>query len=341
MNQAVRTPLTNLQYLRAVAALMVVWLHAREQFHWLHDQFPSSAGTVGVDLFFVISGFLMVYTTKGLSISPGAFIRRRLARIAPMYWLATSVVLAVALLLPRVMNNTTLDVWHVAASYLFWPATSPRDPTHYWPLLVPGWTLNYEVMAYGLFAVAMWLARSRVTWAFSLTLIALASAGAVLPGTGAWDFYTRPIILTFVLGVLLAVATRPVCAVQRQRWGLIWLVVGVLVWYLSVLEVDLQHRLIGAGLPAMAVVAGALLLDNAPRPWLRWLEELGNASYSLYLSHVFTLAVLRLVWRRLGLDTPGEAMGWVFMVTSLLVSSLVAWLVYRWVEVRVNDLARR
>ena len=76
--------LINIQYLRAIAALMVVWSHAREQVEWLKIQFPLNFGVSGVDLFFVISGFIMVYTTHDKKISPLQFFSRRLERIVPL-----------------------------------------------------------------------------------------------------------------------------------------------------------------------------------------------------------------------------------------------------------------
>lgn len=140
--------LFGLQYLRGLAACAVVAYHAADR-----AQRPFAAGETGVDLFFVLSGFLMWAITDAHS-RPGQFLIDRAKRIVPSYWIVTSVMLAGAIagLFPAVR----LTVTHIVTSYAFIPSISPSNG-QVWPLLVPGWTLNYEAGFYLLFGAALCL----------------------------------------------------------------------------------------------------------------------------------------------------------------------------------------
>ena len=78
-----------IQYLRGIAAILVVWFHATIQVDGVSTYFSSSFGASGVDLFFVISGFIMVVTTAGKDVTPQRFFVLRIIRVVPLYWLAT------------------------------------------------------------------------------------------------------------------------------------------------------------------------------------------------------------------------------------------------------------
>jgi len=160
------TRLYGLQYLRGLAACAVVAYHAADR-----AQRPFTVGEAGVDLFFVLSGFLMWAITDADS-RPGRFLADRAKRIVPIYWIVTSVMLAGALagLFPAVR----LSVAHVVTSYAFLPSVSPSNG-QIWPLLVPGWTLNYEVGFYLLFGAALCLPRAVQLGMLTAVLIALAA----------------------------------------------------------------------------------------------------------------------------------------------------------------------
>ena len=157
-----------IQILRAVAALMVVLHHARLSVPG-SDAWPSF-GAAGVDIFFVISGFVMAYTTSivssrpvaevastGLLAKAGKFLRKRVVRVVPLYWLA-------------LLWTSRRDLMHahigtdLVKDFLFLP--HPNNVFHSWlaPTLQQGWTLNYEAFFYILFAVAILFgaARNRV-----------------------------------------------------------------------------------------------------------------------------------------------------------------------------------
>lgn len=148
------------QALRVVAALLVVLLHAFET--WGERVDPAAPGVnwdngaAGVDIFFIISGFVMVISSRRLVDQAGAwliFLRHRVVRIVPLYWLLTTVKILAVVALAGVVLRTGLDFNFVAGSYLFLPVTDSAG--HFRPVLPVGWTLTYEFLFYLLFAAAL------------------------------------------------------------------------------------------------------------------------------------------------------------------------------------------
>src|SRR5215467_252489 len=143
-----------IQVLRALAAVLVTICHAQAEIAkigglasaWPPAALANLAG-FGVDLFFVISGFIMVYSTDqlfGTAHGPMEFLKRRLLRIVPLYWIVTSLYLALTLLIPEFAKG--YPAGFLIASYLFIPAARPDGVIE--PLVGQGWTLNYEMLFY-------------------------------------------------------------------------------------------------------------------------------------------------------------------------------------------------
>ena len=155
---------SSIQILRGMAALFVVFFHVSEMLLQYTDRqgifcrFASlwHTGAAGVDLFFIISGFVMVQSTRDKFQKNGSsseFMLRRIIRIVPLYWLYTSVML-VLVLLPFTLKNQVFSGWYTVASYLFIPVLNPASGLDL-PLLAPGWTLSYEMYFYLIFALLL------------------------------------------------------------------------------------------------------------------------------------------------------------------------------------------
>jgi exopolysaccharide production protein ExoZ len=148
---ALNPTLNSIQYLRAVAAVMVPYHHARARLPGIYEVLPNPLGGAGVDLFFVISGFIMVITTAGRGSRPGDFMLRRIARIVPSYWFYTTALALFIVAMPGVLNlSVTLP--HYLESIFFVPHVSRDNQLSFCtgerslqPLLQPGWTLNFEM----------------------------------------------------------------------------------------------------------------------------------------------------------------------------------------------------
>ena len=143
----------SIQALRAVAALLVVLYHAFELWGLRVDAWAPGVkwtnGASGVDIFFAISGFVMVISSRRLADKLGAwrvFLRHRVIRIVPLYWLLTTLKILGVVLLPDFIIRTSVDFYSVAASYLFLPVVDTAG--NFRPVLPVGWTLTYEFLFY-------------------------------------------------------------------------------------------------------------------------------------------------------------------------------------------------
>ncbi|MCJ2144052.1 acyltransferase family protein [Methylobacterium sp. E-066] len=354
--------LIEVQILRAAAALMVVWHHARHEAGLLALRGAGPAldpGTLlpwwgGVDLFFVISGFVIVHASGRLFGVPGGrarFLAHRVARVVPLYWLVSLLYLALALARPDLLGDAAALVHEpgtILAGFLFWPAARPDGIVQ--PLYGLGWTLNYEAFFYGLFAIGLGFGRrGAVAW-LALALVTLVALGALVPGLPVpVRFWANPIVLEFLLGAGLALAHR-----EGFRPG-VSLRLGLAI--LGLLGLGLAARLLvgdGAadgvlrpllvGVPASLLVAAALgpkrqAAEIAVLPVaLRGLVRLGDASYALYLVHPFALRLGREALLRL--DLAAGLHPWGSLAVMVAGSVVAALLVHRCVERPLTRWAR-
>jgi exopolysaccharide production protein ExoZ len=244
-----------------------------------------------VDLFFVISGFVMVHATDGRPVGAGAFLSRRIARVAPLYWAVTVVVFALALVAPSLFRSTSADPVHLVKSLLFVPYARADGATM--PIVFVGWTLNLEMMFYGLFALGLLTGgRRRARLATVAGLVGLVVLGRLVRADAAWfRLYTSPMILEFALGMALA-ALRVRAPAQPPRAGRatagLAVATGAIALIILPLVFPAADRLLVAGVPSVFVVGGVLALERrgvAPRS--ASLKLLGDASYAIYLTHFF------------------------------------------------------
>lgn len=184
-------------------------------------------------------------------------------------------------------------------SLLFIPYFDAADQI--WPLAVPGWTLNAEMLFYGCFAVGLWFGSPKTIAAGAITALVLGGI-AFSPDSAPMRFWTMPILMEFVAGLLLASLVRPASLVV----GAVLLALGI--FALVVIELEWHYnetlRPLVWGGPATLIVCGALAIERAgywPKRLLVPLERIGDASYSLYLTHGFVVAALH---RKLGPSLP-------------------------------------
>lgn len=332
--------ITGIQYLRAIAALLVVWHHARIQLADLHPIFSLGFGERGVDLFFVISGFIMVATTQGKTVGAGEFIERRLWRVVPLYWIATTLVTISALVAPHLFKSTSPELGHVVQSLLFVPHASPSHPGENWPILVPGWTLNYEMFFYAVFAVCLAVAPGRRTVpALSAALGALVLVGWLFaPAQPVLVTWTNTLLVEFLLGAWLGRIWIDGKVVPLSPP---WVVAGLIAGAVCLFSDPPVPRGVVQGIGAALIVYVTLAAHRAgARAW-QWLSYLGDASYSIYLTHILSLGVLRVVWKGVVGTGGGLAQSTAFMLVALVFAALAGVLSYRFVEVPLLALSRR
>jgi peptidoglycan/LPS O-acetylase OafA/YrhL len=282
------------QALRALAAISVALVH----FSLVrlivtghaNDPIPLFWLAAGVDLFFVISGFVMVHSSEALFASPGAsriFLVRRIARIAPLYWLTTGIWILII--------QPPFDWTELLRSLLFIPYRGSDGAIH--PVNGIGWTLNYEMLFYVLFAIAINWRRGIAVLGVSALLGCAALFGLLAqPQWVPLKFWCDPIVLEFALGMLIALLYRREFAIPLAIR--IVMVVGALIAAWLSTPYFVSYRLLGWGVPAALIAAAALLGDRRvkPGPIMSPVVTLGDASYSIYLFQAMVIGLVGKAW---------------------------------------------
>jgi exopolysaccharide production protein ExoZ len=325
-----------IQSLRFVAALMVVITHTTymigERIYGVGMTTAWREGNAGVDIFFVISGFVMMTSGRSfMNTVTGArdFIIRRLLRIVPLYWFATTLKLLAVLLIPAATIHSGIDPLHVISSYLFLPHHNVDHDVM--PLVAVGWTLMFEMFFYTLFAAALYLKRSPIGVVLPIFMALSCLSLLRQPEAGAWQFYLDPILMEFALGMLAARLIRNGLVMQvRHALALMALAFASLL-----LPSDLygSERAIGWGLPAFVIV----LCTAAIEPFLskhlpRVLSYLGDTSYALYLFHGFYVPIVGIALLKLGIAQPAFA-----FALSVAGSIVLGAAVHRFIEIPLGS----
>lgn len=329
----------SIQLLRGLAALLVLVRHTAK-FTYPGHAFP--VGQAGVDIFFAISGIVIYLTSRDLSWH--VFVRRRVARIVPLYWLATAAaLLAVVAAGSMYEANGEANLANTIGAFLFVPAYDGVGRA--FPPIVAGWTLNYEMYFYAICAIVLASPmRGRFTRLVSATILIGVMLGWVLFwGRGEQPVWAPlhlllPITLEFVGGMLLARAWTN--GVRTPTWANLLLVAAAIVWLAlaPTSEPYTPFRPIGWGVPALAIVWAALASEErVPFARFRTGLLLGDSSYALYLTHPILLAAGFAVLRKLPFKLPPALSGLLAIVGCILAGILV----HLWVEKRLVKMASR
>jgi peptidoglycan/LPS O-acetylase OafA/YrhL len=295
----------SIQILRFAAAFFVVAFHLSQlQFDLLNP--PFRIGAAGVDVFFVISGFIIGYSSGAVS-GASEFLRRRIIRIVPIYWVLTIALFVIASAMPSLLRSPPSSLDELLKSLLFIPYARTNGIVQ--PVLFLGWTLNYEMFFYVSFALAMCITRYAVL-ALSVSFLALVSLGfLVKPTNPVFAFYADGIILEFLLGLWIYEAyIRWPHAFER----LAPVAVIGLVALLAQNYIDPPCRELSKGIPSALILIGMIALPVPNNQTMKLIVMLGDASYSIYLIHPYIIQVV------LKLLQPASALSILFAFTLIL-----------------------
>ncbi len=283
------TKINNIQALRAFAAIAVVSFHT--------GYFPPTGhavGSFGVDVFFVISGFIMA---RICDTNPSFFLRRRVIRIVPPYWLLTLLLFAFSYKFPRLLSATHPNLVELLKSLFFIPFV--KDDGLIRPLLFVGWSLNYEMFFYLAVTAGLLLLPRRPLLLATGLILSIAAGCATLGHGGALTrFFGDGLMTEFPLGALAYTLAKhvPERAAERMRW-VSAPVVAACVLYLVCAQ--------GFALPwpgpvwtrtsltsFVLILSAALLSKGGWDTRLKWLVLFGDSSYILYLVHPYCVYFL-------------------------------------------------
>ena len=289
---------------------MVVLFHASE--NWSVTAFGADThawwnGAAGVDIFFVISGFVMAVSSLNRSTGPSAarqFLERRIVRIYPLYWIITTLlVLKISLGFVYSANGLHhVPPFYGVCSYFLIPAHSPGGYIN--PILAPGWTLSYEMFFYLCFAAALFFRRN-VPIALTITLGALSILG--LFRTDPWPAVTvlfNPLLLEFLAGLWLGRATQTGRALPHPIAAA--LAAGAAITLFVLPSPPPSYHRLEWGVCGFLIVQAAVLLEPNLSRTPRWALLLGDASYSIYLTHSPLLGLCTFALKSAGVLVPGR-----------------------------------
>ena len=363
--------LQSIQALRGIAVLLVFYYHFSnvERSALLSanaTETPLIAGLwtngfAGVDLFFVISGFVMVYATGRASNSLKtvlAFLFARIGRIYPLWWIFVLLMMVYFYWIYgeplNIVDTEARDEspsWHIIASIFLFPQNDE-------PILPVGWSLVHEVYFYTVFSLALLVvprfrALFLLGWA-SLVLVGLFLGLSRPFANNVLTLVVHPLTLEFIAG-----AGAAWLVVNGRRWrpalisllALILLVVALSMPFRIDEEMLLWRRVLLFGIPTALLVYGAVSLDIAGRiQWPTALVDLGNWSYAFYLSHILAIKGTEVAFNKISefasrnytdtpqwagyfeLGAPGYTDNLSFFAGSLISAILLSWFTYRFVE---------
>lgn len=348
--------LQSVQALRGVAATFVVIFHAVEIWRKMtgFDLFPGpwDRGWSGVDLFFVISGFIMVWICTEPSSplrKPGRFLYDRLTRIYPLWWIYCAVMASYFFLSYGQPSAPGSEMpggptGHFLQSMLLWP-------TGQLPVLGVGWTLTFELAFYAVFALFLllpqrfWIALLAV-WAIAIGLSWPEEVTARLPNS--WlGVLLNPLCLQFIQGGAVAWFMRSWSV--KAGFGWMFLLAGIFLFGALLIAgnqiADLTTHGVRAllfGPAGMLIVAGLVTLEGQNKIQIpSVMKAVGDSSYTLYLAHFIGLLAYARICEFFGLfDVPNAVAMGLFVLIGIGASLIGSHLAYRLIERPLLKLSR-
>lgn len=324
--------LTSLTVLRAVAATTVIFFH-------IMSPTAHTFGEFGVDIFFVISGFVIALVLDNPKLTTQRFLADRIARIVPLYWVLTFGVFIGALTAPALFNSTTADFGNLLKSLFFIPYR--KESGNIFPMLFVGWTLNYEMLFYAVTAVSLILVRRHRLLFTSALLFAIFCAAKASHSHGVFGaFYTNPRLFEFPLGFLAYQLWKFGVRINLPLAGC--MAVAAYAWMAYINWHDLSNApLLYYGLPAFVLIVCTLSLE--PVMGSGWMTRaaifIGNASYAIYLSHPYCVEAARKLLPDAidGVDATGP----LGVALTMIVATAMGAALYQFVDWPLHRHARR
>jgi len=318
---------------RGIAALLVVVHHIAQKSHALSGgAIPLfDFGIVGVDIFFMISGFIIYFVTANKTMTHVEFMEKRIVRVFPLYWGLSLLALLVLIFKPNLINSNAQQATDIAASFFLWPTTAPY-------LVNNGWTLTYEIIFYALWALVALPTANRKTATIACLVLAAGSFMGLL-------FNVDPKVINFSLfvefafGVAVGVAFKKGVFRQHIPAAIGLTVAGAFLAHLAISQGLGSGQLRGFALaiPSAMMFIGIILLGSFWKR-MRTVLAIGDSSYSLYLFHPFILVGIPITVKLLGISSPVQILA---ISAAVGVAAIAAsHMVYKLVEFPLTQMMR-
>jgi exopolysaccharide production protein ExoZ len=324
--------LVSIQFLRAFASIIVVLHHIayKDKIYGNNILNFFTFGEIGVDIFFIISGYIMMYSTHRKSVTATTFIKNRIIRIIPLYWTLTIIGLIIFLILPDKVNSSGGETVIFESFFLL--------PTEGKYLIQNGWTLRYEFLFYFIFMISLFLQNKRF---IPIIIISLIFIGQIVDTDSTFlKFITHNLLLEFLFGIFLYFF--------YQRYKKDNILLSIILLILSIISLYyfmenseiIKSRAIYYGIPALLFCASFLLLENKLQKFKRIILPLGDSSYSLYLIHPFILVGNVIVIKKFHFQSIFYDL---LLIFSMLISSIIfGILTYKYIEIKqINYLKKK
>ncbi|VAW50093.1 Exopolysaccharide production protein ExoZ [hydrothermal vent metagenome] len=293
-------------------------------------------GAKGVDIFFVISGFVMVISSHHLIGTPNGwstFLLKRCTRVVPLYWMATTLKLVILLLAASVVLHAKFDWWYILKSYFFIPSENIDGKIK--PFLGVGWTLVFEMFFYLIFTLALFF-KKNIFLFVGLILLAFSSATILRPTNYSPLWYLMDaIILEFYFGMLIGylmlknkrLPTMPSCIA-------IFLAISYMLLSNNSLHLP---RFLENGIPATILVWSIVSLERHLQDRIpSTIMFFGAASYALYLFHPMIAPAAPEILKRLSIQN-----SIISVIFSITLAMIAAAIIHRFAEIPAAKFFRK
>jgi len=325
----------SIQYMRAIAAIMVVLHHIA----WKGKQYSTAPiswyhiGEAGVDLFFIISGYVMCMTTERKN-NVVEFLVARIKRIIPLYWFLSIISLIIYLLYPDKVNSSGGKT-NIFASFFLFPVEDKY-------LIQNGWTLSYEFYFYAIFSICFLIKNNARYLVPAMIIFSLVMIGMLAKsGLFVFNFITNSLLIDFLFGIIIFHFLRKKNNVVKVEYGVLFVVISLVLFVLINFHELGLNRVVKYGIPCVCLFVGMIILesffkDNDKSYLSKILSLIGESSYSLYLFHPFSLVSLSLLLKYVDL----AKYGWFFVLMLLVGSILSGVICFRFIEKPLSNIMK-
>ena len=323
MGVGLQNKIDSIQVLRFFAAFSVMMVHLP----------VFEFGIWGVDIFFVISGFIMMYVTEN---NEKFFLLKRIFRIVPLYWILTLGVFALAIFVPNVLNNTTANIVHLIKSLFFIPFD--KNGTGHFPILFLGWTLNFEVIFYFLFSLSLVFFKENRMIACSIFIIIFLVFNKIFSEKNfIFETYANDIFIEFIFGMILFTIWKKYKNKISTNLSNHFICLAILLVSIFILNYYNFSRSVSYGLPSLILAVYFLFFLNHLK-FPKILVSLGDASYCIYLLHPY---VIQFFYKILEINEYDIIIELVFTLIIFVIVFIVSLLIYKFIEFPINGSLRK